>query len=99
MKTLVLISTQKFINLGTIDSPNWELQGLHQFSLTLGSAIFHYNEEDCIEAIKLMLFEESSDNTRYEYVSHSLSFNEPTQLHEFIFLSKLKSVSQFNNAE
>jgi hypothetical protein len=99
MKTQVQIYTQRFENHGDIDFPQWKLIGTHQFNLYVGSDLFLYNEEDCIEALKLMLFEESNDKTRYEYVSHVLAFHEPTQLHESIFLSKLQSVFQTNNAE
>jgi hypothetical protein len=51
-----------------------------------------YDEENCIEALKLMLFDISNEHERFEYVSHELVFCKPTQLHEFLFLEKLKSL-------
>jgi hypothetical protein len=92
MKTLVNIKTRHFENYSDSENPLWKNKGQHSFHIDTDMYSFMYHEEDCIEAIKLMLFELSNDHERYEYISHELVFTPPTKLHEFLFLEKLKKV-------
>ena len=92
MKTLVQITAQLFENYGDSYSPNWKAKNTHKFNLYANSDLFMYEEEQCIEAIELMLFEQSNEKERFMYISHELIVSEPTSLHESIFLSKLQSV-------
>jgi hypothetical protein len=57
------------------------------------------DEQTCIEAFNLMLFEESSDNLRYEYVDYTIMWVEPKQLHDSTFLEKFKNVTLTLNVE
>jgi len=93
MKSLVQITTQYFENYGDIDSPFWKAKGIHKFNLLADSDLFFYNEQQCVEAIELMLFEQSNDHERYMYISHELIHSEPTMLHEKLFLSKYESLN------
>ena len=92
MKTLVQITTQFFENYGSIESPHWKPKGSLMFKMYVDSDDFFYLEEQCIEAIRLLLFEKSNNHERFDYVSHELVFQEPIMIHEKEFQMKLQSV-------
>ena len=89
MKTLVQITAQYYENYAAHNSDwdgkreGWKAKGGQVFQIYADSDDFFYGEEDCIEAIKSLLKEQSNPYCKYEYVSHEIIFSEPITLEGF----------------
>ena len=77
MKTLVNIYTQVL--------ENGKAKGGQIFQLRVLSDLFLYGEEQCVDAIKVMLAEQSNEYVRYTYTDHELVFHEPIALDDNLF--------------
>jgi hypothetical protein len=96
-KTLVQISTQIFENKSFYNGGNsWKPKGELIFNLYAEADDFMYAEENCIEAIKDMLKEQSNEAERFEYIGHELIFHEPISLNSDDFQSKISAIFQQN---
>jgi hypothetical protein len=100
MKILVQIQANTYINYSKEEqAPIWCLRGTQMFNIYIPYDSLINDEQTCIEAFNLMLFEESSDNLRYEYVDYTIMWVEPKQLHDSTFLEKFKNVTLTLNVE
>ena len=100
MKNLVQIQSNCYINYANEEEqPIWHIKGTQMFNLYVPNEFLIEDEESCIEAFKLMLFEESSDRLRYEYVNFRIMWIEPKQLHDSTFLEKVQIASIISNCE
>ena len=96
-KTLVQISTQIIENKSFYNGGNsWKPKGGLIFNLYAEADDFMYAEENCIEAIKDMLKEQSNEAERFEYVGYELIFHEPIALNSDDFQSKISAIFQKN---
>jgi len=94
MKILVQIQANTYINYSKEEqAPIWCLRGTQMFNIYIPYDSLINDEETCIEAFNLMLFEESSDNLRYEYIDYTIMWVEPKQLHDSTFLEKVQIAS------
>lgn len=93
MKVSVQIKSNCYNNISNQDFPIWSLSGNQIFELKVDLDKLINDEENCIEAFKLLLFEETSDNLRYEYIDFSVMHNQPKRLHDITFLQKYKNVT------
>lgn len=99
-KVLVQIQSNCFYNYEKEnDNPIWRFWGTQIFNIYVPYDLLVESGESCIEAYKLMLFEESSDKIRYEYVDDTILWSEPKQLHDTTFLEKLQVASILSNCE
>jgi hypothetical protein len=100
MKILVQIQANTYINYSKEEqAPIWCLRGTQMFNIYIPYDSLINDEQNCIEAFNLMLFEESSDNLRYEYIDYTIMWVEPKQLHDSTFLEKFKNVTLTLNVE
>lgn len=77
METLVNIYTQVY--------ENGKAKGGQMFTLRVNSDLFFYAEEQCVDAIKRLLAEQSNEYVRYTYTDHELVFHEPVALDDNLF--------------
>jgi hypothetical protein len=82
MKTLLHITAQVHENYG---GNTWKPKGGFMFTLRVESFAFMYMEAECIEAVQMLLDEQSNEHERFTYVSHELIFNEPKELDSDVF--------------
>ena len=82
--TLIHVTTQYYENYGTeihgVSHDNWKPKGSFIFSLMVDFDYLMYGENEVIEAIKLLVAEESTPREKFEYVSHEIIFNEIIKL-------------------
>ena len=90
MKTLLHITAQVHENYG---GNIWKPKGGFMFTLKVDSDSFMYAKSQCVEAIKMLLDEQSNEHERFTYLEHELIFHEPKELDsekfEAFFLAKM----------
>jgi hypothetical protein len=89
---LCQITTQYYENYGSFENSNWKPKGSFIFNLKVDTDDFMYGESECVEAIKLLLEEQSNLHERFSYVSHELIFNDIVELDSENFQKKLNFI-------
>lgn len=68
--------------------PHWKPKGGHEFVIPdFDSDFLFYDEEGVVEALKALIAKQETVAERFEYISHELSFGEPTELKDSEFLA------------
>jgi hypothetical protein len=93
MKVSVQIQSNCYNNICDQDFPKWIFRGKQIFEVKVDLDKLVNDYESCIEAFKLLLFEETSDNLRYEYIEFIVINKQTKQLHDSTFLEKFKNVT------
>ena len=91
MKTLVHITAQVHENYG---GNTWKPKGGFMFTLRVDSDLFLYGSEQCVEAIKMLLQEQSNEHERFTYLEHELIFHEPFALDSEKFETLFREVNE-----
>ena len=61
--------------------PHWKPKGGHEFVIPdFDSDFLFYDEEQTVEVLKRLVEAESTIASKFEYISHELSFGEPTEI-------------------
>ena len=96
MKILCQITGQYYENYGTeingVSHDAWKPKGSFVFNLKVDVDDFMYAEDECVEAIKMLLEEQSNSHSRFSYVSHELIFNDIIELDSESFQNKLNNL-------
>ena len=96
--TICQITAQYYENYSDSATPYWKPKGSHMFTVMVDSDDFCYAEDVCISTIMEMLKSEGNNHEKFEYVSHELIFQKPTELSiekfEQIFSVKAKEYYQ-----
>ena len=85
MKTLVRIESQYYENYGSAEAPHWKPKGGQEFTIRIDSDILLYNKEGAESVIAQMLDDNSTEYSRYEFISMEPVFCEPIELDTYIF--------------
>lgn len=83
--TICQITAQYYENYSDSETPHWKPKGSHLFTLMVDSDDFCYAEDVCISTIMEMLKSVCTFHERFEYVSHELIFQKPTELNSDVF--------------
>ena len=61
--------------------PHWKPKGGHEFVIPdFDSDFLFYDEEQTVEVLKRLVEAQSTIASKFEYISHELSFGEPTEI-------------------
>ena len=61
--------------------PHWKPKGGHEFVIPdFDSDFLFYDEEQTVEVLKRLVEAQSTIAEKFEYISHELSFGEPTEI-------------------
>lgn len=61
--------------------PHWKPKGGHEFVIpNFDSDFLFYDEEQTVEVLKQLVAAQSSIANKFEYISHEVSFGEPTEI-------------------
>ena len=61
--------------------PHWKPKGGHDFVIPdFDSDFLFYDEEQTVEVLKRLVEAQSTIASKFEYISHELSFGEPTEI-------------------
>ena len=61
--------------------PHWKPKGGHEFVIPdFDSDFLFYDEEQTVEVLKRLVEAASTIASKFEYISHELSFGEPTEI-------------------
>lgn len=61
--------------------PHWKPKGGHEFVIPdFDSDFLFYDEEQTVEVLKRLVETQSTIASKFEYISHELSFGEPTEI-------------------
>jgi len=64
------------------------------FTLRVDSDLFLYGSEQCVEAIKMLLDEQSNEHERFTYLEHELVWHEPKELDAELFETLFREVNE-----
>ena len=68
-------------NLEGDKQPHWKPKGGHEFVIPdFDSDFLFYDEEQTVEVLKKLIAAQESVAEKFEYISHELSFGEPTEI-------------------
>ena len=61
--------------------PHWKPKGGHEFLIPdFDSDFLFYDEETTVEVLKSLVEAQNDVASKFEYISHELSFGEPTEI-------------------
>ena len=68
-------------NLEGDKQPHWKPKGGHEFVIPhFDSSFLFYDEERTVEVLKKLIAAQETVAEKFEYISHELSFGEPTEI-------------------
>ena len=69
--------------------PHWKPKGGHEFVIPgFESSYLFYDEEQTVEVLKKLIAAQETVAEKFEYISHELSFSEPTEIKLNDFMSE-----------
>ena len=80
--------------------PHWKPKGGHEFVIDNFDADYlFYDEENTIEAIKKLISNQNSVAAKFEYISHEMSFQDPSKLKNEEFLTCFNDIQDKNSVK
>ena len=68
-------------NLEGDKQPHWKPKGGHEFVIPhFDDSFLFYDEERTVEVLKKLIAAQETVAEKFEYISHELSFGEPTEI-------------------
>ena len=68
--------------------PHWKPKGGHEFVIeNFDSDFLFYDEEQTVEVLKKLVSKQESIAEKFEYISHEVSFGDPTKIPNEDFIS------------
>ena len=78
--------------------PHWKPKGGHEFVITDFEADYlMYDETRTVEALKALVAKQETVAERFEYISHELTFSEPSTINNSEFLTAYKETKEVEN--